>query len=81
MGTRINDRYSSEPVRDQNIDRATTGVFSSSWESFRRDWESLKLDWETVERQLRTMDRLHQERFISRAREAALRLKAIIGSE
>ncbi len=81
MSTRLNDRYSPEAARDQTIDRAATGVFSTNWESFRRDWESLKLDWQSIERQLRTMDRLHQERFINRAREAAIRLKAIISSE
>ena len=51
MGAISGDRYSSP---NENSDRATTGVFSSRWESFKQDLESLKLDWKSVEVQLNT---------------------------
>ena len=80
MGTLSGGGYAN-PDPNEHIDRAATGVFSNGWESFRRDWESLKLDWKTVERELKTMDRQRQEDFLARAREATVRLRAIIGSE
>ena len=79
MGTRSGIRY-PKTSPNESIDRAANGVFSNGWESLKRDWESLKLDWEPVERELKTMDRQSRERFVERAKEAALRLKAIIGS-
>ena len=80
MGTGSGVRY-PEASPNESIDRAATGVFSNGWESFKRDWEFLKLDWESVEREPKTMDKESRERFMARAKEAALRLKAIIGSE
>jgi len=80
MGTISGVRY-PKPSANESIDRAETGVFSNGWESFKRDWESLRLDWESVERQLKTMDRPSRDKFMERAKVAALRLKAIIGSE
>jgi hypothetical protein len=64
--------------QDGKIGRAVTGVFSNGWESFKLDWESVKLDWGLIERELKTMDRQHRERFVERAKEAAVRLKAIV---
>ena len=78
METISGDRYSSP---NESIDRATTGVFSSSWESFKQDLESLKLDWKSVEVKLKTMDGQSREKFQAKAKEATLRLKAIIGSD
>jgi hypothetical protein len=80
MGTISGVQYPKTNPND-SIDRAPNGVFSNGWECFKRDWESLKLDWKPVERELKTMDRQSQERFMERAKEASLRLKAIIGSE
>ena len=80
MGTRSGIRY-PKTSPNESIDRAANGVFSNGWESLKRDWESLKLDWEPVERELKTMDRQSRERFMERAKEAALRLKAVIRSE
>jgi len=81
MGTLSDGDYYHKPSPNEGIGRAANGVFSSGWESFRHDWESLKLDWQLVERELKTMDRQSRERFLARAKEAALRLKAVIGSE
>jgi hypothetical protein len=76
----VTGRGYSEMQSNEGAERTTTGVFSSGWESFKRDWESIRLDWEPVERELKTMDRQNRERFLERAKEAVVRLKAIIGS-
>jgi hypothetical protein len=73
-------RYYSKSGSNESIDRATTGVFSTGWESFKRDWESLQLDWKSVEGELKTLDGPSRDKFLESAKEATLRLKAIIGS-
>jgi hypothetical protein len=81
MGAISYGGYYPKPSSNESIDRATTGVFSNGWESFKRDWETLKLDWKSVEGELKMLDRQSQDKFLVRAKEASLRLKEIIGSE
>jgi hypothetical protein len=78
MGTMPDGGYYSQSGSNESIDRATTGVFSTGWESFKQDWKSLKLDWESVEGKLGTLDGPSRDKFLARAKEATLRLKAIM---
>jgi hypothetical protein len=73
--------YYPKPSSNDGIDRATTGVFSSGWESFKRDWESLKLDWKSIQVELNTLDGQSRDKFLEKAKEATLRLKNVIDSE
>jgi hypothetical protein len=81
MGIVSGDVHEPKSSLNESIDRATTGVFLSSWECFKQDLESLKLDWKWVEVQLKTMDKQNRDKFLAKAKEVTLRLKTIIGSK
>jgi hypothetical protein len=74
MGTMPDGGYYPKSGSNENVDRAMTGVFSTGWESFKQDWE-------LVEGKLGTLDEPSRDKFLEKAKEATLRLKAMIGSK